>query len=173
MSRIFLDCNLKTFPPDQLRAGMETIFQQIENQINEGADIISLSDTDQKLPQGMRRGDLVFNLEQGEIKVGIFNGVDVVYGSFGSFTGAITNAQHGTRAGGDLHPNATTTVSGFLSSADKIKLNRYKGDTSAGGPATTTEYPADGDWGYHTDTVGLTYKLAKNKGGTIFTVALT
>ena len=33
------------------------------------------------------------------------------------------DAAHGTRAGGTLHPDATTSVSGFLSGADKTKLN--------------------------------------------------
>lgn len=173
MARVFLDSSLKNFPKDQLRAGIETIFQQLEDQINDGADIISLGDGNQKLPEGMRRGDIIFNLQNGELKAGVYNGADVVYASFGSFTGAITDTQHGTRSGGNLHPNATTSVSGFMSGADKTKLDRYKGDTSAAGPATTTEYPTDGDWGFHTDTVGGTYELAKNKGGTIFTTLLT
>lgn len=110
---------------------------------------------------------MVFKLERGELKAGIYNGAEVVYASFGSFTGAITDDQHGPRAGGDLHPDATTAVSGFMSGADKTKSDRYKGDTSSAAPASTTEYPADGDWGFHTDTAGGTYKLAKNLGGVI------
>lgn len=173
MARIFLDSSLKNLDPKQFKSGLEAIFQQLEDQINEGTSVTAISDGDLKLPTGIRRNDLVFKLERGELKAGIYNGAEVVYASFGSFTGAITDGQHGPRAGGNLHPDATTTVSGFMSGADKAKSDRYKGDTSAAGPATTTQYPTDGDWGFHTDTAGVTYKLAKNKGGTIFTTLLT
>ena len=173
MARVFLDSSLKNFPAEELRAGMETIFQQLEDQINAGTDVISIVDASQKLPVGMRNGDLIVKITNGELQVGLYNGVSVVYASFGSFTGAITDTQHGTRSGGNLHPDATITVAGFMGAADKIKLNHYKGDTSAAGPASLTEYPTDGNWGFHTDTVGLTYKLAKNKAGTIFTTLLT
>lgn len=35
----------------------------------------------------------------------------------------LTDAGHGDRAGGSLHANATTSVAGFMSSADKTKLD--------------------------------------------------
>jgi len=173
MPRIFLDSSLKNFDTSRLQAGIETIFQQLEDQLNAGSDLIVLVDTAQALPEGIRRGDIVFNLERGELKAGIYNGQSVVYASFGSFTGAITDSQHGARAGGSLHLAATNVADGFMSAADKIKADRYKGDTTSAAPASTAEYPANGDWGFHTDTVGLTYKVAKNKGGTIFTTLLT
>lgn len=172
MARIFLSSSLAGIPAEQLHTAVETIFQQLEDQINGGTDVSSLNDLNQKLPEGIRSGDVVFNLSGGELRAGIYNGVSVIYASFGSFTGAITDSQHGNRAGGSLHPAATTAIAGFMSAADKIKADHYKGDTSATGPATTTQYPADGDWGFHTDTVGITYKLAKNKGGTIYTTLL-
>lgn len=173
MPRIFLSSSLSGVPSEQLQGAIETIFQQLEDQINAGAAIVSLNDSNQKLPQGMENGDIVFNLIGGELRAGVFNGVAVIYASFGSFTGAITDAQHGNRAGGTLHPDATTGVSGFMSAADKVKANHYIGDTTAAGIATVTQFPNDGDWGFHTDTVGVTYKLAKNKGGTIYTTLLT
>ncbi len=37
--------------------------------------------------------------------------------------GVISDAQHGTRAGGTLHAAATTSVAGFMSAADKSKLD--------------------------------------------------
>lgn len=37
--------------------------------------------------------------------------------------GVISNTQHGSRAGGTLHADATTSVSGFMSGADKTKLD--------------------------------------------------
>lgn len=128
---VFLDCNLATTKPEDLPSAVQTIFQQLEDQLNNIA-VPELQDD-----------------------------------------GTITDTQHGPRSGGNLHPTATTTVAGFMSAGDRIQLAHYKGDTSAAGPATTTQYPADGDWGFHTDTVGTTYKLAKNKAGTIFTTPLT
>lgn len=173
MARIFLDSNLKGVAPEQLSAQLETLFQQLEDQINQGTEVVSITDSEQKLPVGMQRGDLIFSLLLGELRAGIFNGENIVYASFGSFTGAITDGQHGTRGGGSLHTDATTSASGFMSAADKIKSDHFKGDTSSAGAASLTEYPNNGDWGFHTDTGGGTYKLAKNKGGTIFTVTLT
>ncbi|WP_336786961.1 hypothetical protein [Paenibacillus sp. MMO-177] len=38
-------------------------------------------------------------------------------------SGAISDTQHGNRSGGSLHSDATTSTSGFMSSADKTKLN--------------------------------------------------
>lgn len=37
----------------------------------------------------------------------------------GNLTGPINDAQHGQRGGGDLHDEATPSVSGFMSSTDK------------------------------------------------------
>lgn len=172
MSRVFLNSSLTGSTPEQLSASLQTIFQQLEDQINNGSAIIGLTDTNQRLPQGMVTGDVVINLSHGELRVGMFNGAFVVYASFGSFTGAITDAQHGNRSGGTLHDAATSVLAGFMSASDKVKSDHYKGDTSSAGAASTTEYPTDGDWGYHTNTGLATYRLAKNKGGVIYTVLL-
>lgn len=37
--------------------------------------------------------------------------------------GVINDAQHGSRAGGTLHPIVTTSVAGFMSAADKVKID--------------------------------------------------
>lgn len=42
-----------------------------------------------------------------------------------------TDAQHGTRGGGTLHAEATTSVAGFLSAADKTKLDNLNGSFGA------------------------------------------
>lgn len=173
MARVYLTSSLKGLDIKQLTPTLEALFQQLEDQLNEGADLISITDANQKLPTGMARGDIVFDLTGGELRAGVYNGKEVFYASFGSFTGAITDAQHGTRAGGVLHPAATTILNGFMSAGDKTKIDHYQGDTSSGSPASLTEYPNDGDWGFHTNTGASTYKLAKNKSGTIFTVTLT
>ncbi|MEP7454309.1 tail fiber protein [Phyllobacterium sp. SB3] len=43
--------------------------------------------------------------------------------SAADLTGTISDTVHGERAGGALHANATTSVAGFMSSADKTKLD--------------------------------------------------
>jgi hypothetical protein len=56
--------------------------------------------------------------------------------SLPSIAGVITDAQHGTRAGGTLHPIATADpggVPGFLSGADKKKLNDLAASVGASG----------------------------------------
>lgn len=40
-----------------------------------------------------------------------------------------TDAQHGTRGGGSLHPSATTTVAGFLAAADRVWINAAQATT--------------------------------------------
>ncbi len=125
----FLDVNLRNIPADGLANALQTILNQLEDQLN-GAGL-------------------------------------------NSFGGILNDTQHGERAGGNLHPLATQSVQGFMSTGDKVKANNYLGDTSAAGPADLTTYPNDGNWGFHTDTAGVTYSLAKNKAGTVYTVALT
>lgn len=51
--------------------------------------------------------------------------------------GVITNTQHGTRAGGTLHADATTSVAGFMSAADKTKLDAMASVAILGAGATT------------------------------------
>jgi hypothetical protein len=171
--RIFLTDSLTGVPPDQLVATLQMVLQQLEDQLNENVLVTSLAQTNGIFPQGIRYGDIVFDLLNGELKAGIFNGEGVTFVEFGSFTGAITDSQHGTRSGGSLHANATTSLAGFMSAADKIKLETYKGQTSAATPPTITEFPSNGDWGFHTDTSGPTYYLASNFSGTIKSVTLT
>jgi len=42
-------------------------------------------------------------------------------------SGIITDTQHGDRGGGSLHPAATTGVNGFMSAADKAKMDNLVG----------------------------------------------
>ena len=150
-----------------------TIIQQLEDQINNGPSIASLSDSNRTLPLGMISGDLIFDSQNGELRIGIYNGATVLYASFGSFVGAITDTQHGTRSGGTLHPVATTSVAGFMSGGDKIKSDQYKGQTTSATGPTTTQFPAAGDWGFHQDNTGPTYYLAANWAGVIKSVVMT
>lgn len=43
--------------------------------------------------------------------------------AMGQVEGVVTDAQHGTRAGGTTHPVVTTTVDGYMSAADKVRLD--------------------------------------------------
>lgn len=93
--------------------------------------------------------------------------------SFTNTSGSITAQQHGAQTDSSLHAVADTQDAGFMTSAFVTQLQHYQGDTTAAAPASTAQYPNDGDWGFHTDTSGSTYSLAKNKSGTIYIVALT
>lgn len=56
---------------------------------------------------------------------------------------------HGNQAGGSQHDDATTSTSGFMSGADKTKLNTYDGYTSAAGSPS----PAAGHFALWHDSV--------------------
>lgn len=49
----------------------------------------------------------------------------VTVDSGGVAVGVITDTNHGQRAGGDLHADATTSASGFMSAADKVRLDGF------------------------------------------------
>lgn len=82
MARIFLDTNLKTASKDDLRALVEDLFHQLEDQINGGTNLVGLIGED-PLPKGVRSRDVVvhFDPETQAIKLGIFNGKEVFYTS--------------------------------------------------------------------------------------------
>ena len=123
MGRVFLTSNFRTTLVGELQSQIEATFQELEDQINQGTQVVAIDAVNNKLPQGMRPLDVVFDLTNGEFRIGVYNGASIQYVSFGSFTGAITDAQHGNRAGGSLHPAATISVAGFMSAADKVALN--------------------------------------------------
>lgn len=73
-------------------------------------------------------------------------------------TGVISNTQHGSRGGGSLHAAATTSTAGFMSAADKTKLDGLPAPEDAattdyvdtaiagvggGGPDLSSSAPAD------------------------------
>jgi hypothetical protein len=133
--RIFLDDSLVSVPAGDLLTQLQFILHQLQDQLNANPVIASLTQPDQPLPQGMISGDVVLNVQNGELRIGVFNGVQVLYADFGSFTGTITDSQHGTRSGGNLHALATTLLAGFMSAADKSVVNnavQRPGDTMQG-----------------------------------------
>lgn len=80
---------------------------------------------------------------------------------------------HGDLPGGSLHALAGPEGAGFMTPEQAIKANQFLGETVTAAPASLTEYPNDGDYGFHTDTGGGTYKFVKNKGGVLFSATLT
>jgi hypothetical protein len=54
----------------------------------------------------------------------LLDGLDgTQYLAFANHTGTISDAQHGSRGGDNLHSLATTTNAGFMSSLDKVRLD--------------------------------------------------
>ena len=177
MLNVDLSRNLASTPPPQLAGALENIFASLENQFSQMPNIIVLTSQNQKLPQGISSRDLVFNFTAGgELQVGVYNGSQIVYASFGTFTGTITDSQHGQRSGGNLHPDATNTTPGFLSIAFFALLTKLSGFASLQNsttPPSVTQLPNDGNWGFIHDTVGGNYYLAYNFAGTVKSVQLT
>jgi hypothetical protein len=60
----------------------------------------------------------------------------LVVGVDSMVVGVIADAQHGPRGNGTLHTAATTSVAGFMSGADKTKLNGIESGANATGDAT-------------------------------------
>ena len=64
-----------------------------------------------------------------------------------------TDAQHGARGGGTQHSAATTSVNGFMSSADKTKLDGVESSATADqtGAEIKTAYEGEADTNAYTD----------------------
>lgn len=101
-----------------------------------------------------RTFDVVANAD-GSIVV---NANDVIVGVLA------TDAQHGVRGGGTQHPDATGSVAGFMSAADKNKLDGALGGASvsidSGTSGTQDDFAPTGidtaDFLLHTNASGLT-----------------
>jgi hypothetical protein len=110
------------------------------------------------------RAPVVGDLELGELAVNTYDGK--LYMKKNDGTEAIVeitgsdDTRHGTRAGGTLHAAATTSVAGFMSAADKTKLDGVATGADATGAAinaaTAKTTPVDAD------TVGLIDSAASN-----------
>lgn len=66
--------------------------------------------------------DRTFNVVAGDGSITV-NANDITVGT-------INDTQHGNRGGGSLHAAATTSVAGFMSAADKLKLDGLGGTTT-------------------------------------------
>ena len=176
MLNLDLARNLATTPPAQLPAQLESIFSRLENQFNQMPSISTLNSRNNTLPPNSTTGDVVFDITGGELKIGVSNGQQIIYASLGSFTDTITDAQHGSRAGGTLHAEATGVLAGFLSSAFFLLLTKLSGFASlqnSTSPPSVTQLPNNGDWGFVHDTSAGKYYLAYNFAATVKSVELT
>jgi hypothetical protein len=100
-------------------------------------------------------GELAINTHDGKLYLKKYDGAETIV----DIT-AFDDARHGARAGGTLHAAATTSVAGFMSPSDKVKLDGIAegadvtGETIQSATAKTT--PADAD------TMGLLDSAASN-----------
>jgi hypothetical protein len=110
------------------------------------------------------KAPLTTDLELGELAVNIYDGKLYLKKNDGTegiveVTG-FDDTRHGSRSGGALHAVATTSVAGFLSSADKLKLDGVSSGADVTGAAihgaTAKTTPVDAD------TVGLIDSAAAN-----------
>lgn len=107
------------------------------------------------LTTDLELGELAVNTHDGRLYLKKNDGTEAIV----EVTG-FDDARHGSRAGGALHAVATTSVAGFLSSADKAKLDSVSsgadvtGAAIHGAAAKTT--PVDAD------TIGLIDSAASN-----------
>lgn len=79
MARVKLDSSLSNADPTDLRSPVQTIFQQLEDQLGSSPDTYVISDDSPGLPNGIQRLDIVLNLTGTTLKIGVYNGKEVVY----------------------------------------------------------------------------------------------
>lgn len=107
------------------------------------------------LTTDLELGELAVNTHDGRLYLKKNDGTEAIV----EVTG-FDDVRHGSRAGGALHAVATTSVAGFLSSADKAKLDGVSSGADATGAAihgaVTKTTPVDAD------TIGLIDSAAAN-----------
>jgi hypothetical protein len=100
-------------------------------------------------------GELAINTHDGKLYLKKCDGAETIV----DIT-AFDDARHGARAGGTLHAAATTSVAGFMSPSDKVKLDGVAEGADATGEtiqsATAKTTPIDAD------TMGLIDSAASN-----------
>ncbi len=79
-----------------------------------------------------------------------------------NLTGTISDAVHGNRAGGTLHAAATTSVNGFMSAADKTKLDSIIGAGSTNPTGTILMYGGNAAPAGHAECNGQALNRASN-----------
>jgi len=243
--------------PQEFRSALESNLRDLIDQLNSQTVTYTRLGSNSPYPLAPNPNDILYDYSTGSLRVAVFDGVQWIYFDFGSFTGSITENQHGAlgrvttggnalhtvattsqagfestsdktkldgiatgatntplsastpatvtvagagsagsstsaskadhahpvtalddtthgaRGGGTLHADATTSVAGFLSSADKTKINYFLGRTSSASAPTTTEYPVSQNYGFHYNSTGPIRYFAWNDAGTVYSVQLT
>lgn len=113
---------------------LDAVFNQIFDLLLTNPNIKSLLNPKAEVPSH-KAGDLVSDLRDDTPKLKWSDGKDLIPFGIASLSGAINDEQHGERASWFedpatpgavlfyLHPPATTTRDGFLSAADKVKVD--------------------------------------------------
>lgn len=129
---------------ESLYTQVRNLMTDLEAQLNKQPTVNSSQD--QKIPQGIRRNDLVISLHKGLLRIGMFDGKTTRY----------------------LNAND-------LQSLQKHNTNfvGLKEDSTAVGAAATrtNHFPNDGDWGFYRET-GVSFNLFFNFNGTSQFVAM-
>lgn len=135
MPRLYLTRNLKTYQGDTEKrldaflGDVQSILQDLENQINANPAIWTRLGTNSPFPQAPQAKDVLLDYSSGSFRIGLYDGNEWVYITLASLDGStITEDQHGalgreTTDGNPLHTSATTTEPGFMSDSDKTKLD--------------------------------------------------
>jgi hypothetical protein len=109
-------------------------------------------------------------------QVNVGNPVSIGTANAGGSSNNLARADHVHNHGNQTDPNLHALAiaagnAGFLSGSDKTLLdllNKFVGTTSNGGALpTTTEFPANGSWGFFLPAAGGVM-IAYNKAGTVF-----
>lgn len=79
MARVRLNSSLSGEDPADLRAPVQDLFQQLEDQLSGSPDLVVVTDDAPNLPANIQRRDIVFNLSAGVLRIGVYNGKEVVY----------------------------------------------------------------------------------------------
>jgi len=128
MAFLNLQRNFKSIETwEEGREALDYLVATLQDFIQNNPQVIPLVDPTAETPQH-RRGDVATDLTTGTATLKYSDGATLLpfplpIITFTDVTGEITDAQHGNRAGGTLHPVVTTTVAGFMSAADKVTFN--------------------------------------------------
>lgn len=147
---------------DEVKDSLDSTFNQIFDLLVTNPDIKSLLDPKEPVPSH-KAGDLVSDLRDDTPKLKWSDGGTLRPFGLSSFDGAIDDNQHGERASWVedpatpgtvlfyLHPDATTTRSGFLSATDKVKLDAAITTIPYGGATPVSVDAAAGTVGVSTN----------------------
>lgn len=123
---------------DEVKEALDATFHRIFDILKSNPTLHALVDSREGDPVH-KAGDFVTDYRDGTVKLKLSDGKQFVDITISALGGEISDTQHGLRGaeigGSPMHPLATTTVPGFLSASDKVKLN---GLTTSPSPSNAT-----------------------------------